>query len=826
MKNLKSSFDLSKSFKLVAIVRNIIVVLLFMTSKFGVSQSNIAINKLVTASKTHSSSNTSDLVDGKLSTGWNAGAYAPQWVSIDLDGQYDISRIELIPSLSPAGNTTQEIFVSTDLSSWKSVDIFSIYTTDKNPIERNFTKTLTNVRGVKILTKSSPSWVSWLEVEIYGKITNNEELEGKNNTQLNNKAIQPTNISKNKKVTASKSHSSSSTSDIVDGNLTTGWNAGAYAPQWVSIDLLGQYDISGIELIPSIAPAGNTTQEILVSSDLSSWKSVDVFSVYTTDKNPIERNFSTLLKNIRGVKILTTISPSWVSWLEIEVLGIPTGTDNDGMNNNQIDKTANRTEKEGVNLLIPFSKEYTVITKPDLSKFEAKLIKRQAKKGNVASLVTYGDMFYYGFEKIERNEFEAISNYKKAADLGNSFAQYKLASVYRQNNATISDAIKYLNLAAAQNYEPAIYDLAILYLNGNNGVSKNYSEAKQYLQKIPSNLKAKAELGKLYISSDITTFNLNADLQISKALFTEAGEQMIFNEWFDRINTFGKFRFALSKLPTLVRGINTEIDYKNEAEIKTLIDQLNILTVLLGAERVKSYTYDILDNLETINMILSKQYEDENYQTAKMSNSPSKLKAFNNRFPNSTYRKAVLDELTKLDEDKYIGAKNTNSTYSFQEYLNMFPFGLHSDEARNRIKQIEKEEKLAHDKQLEAERLAKIKAEEEKRIAEINREELRKNSIIRSSIGDRMCFVQGWTHTDHDPGFFGLFSSTTVTNYSMSIICFIERIESQNYQVRIADVSSSDPKKYSSPDINGVKVNKGDVIWIKPLQDPNWYRCD
>ncbi len=181
------------------------------------------------------------------------------------------------------------------------------------------------------------------------------------------------------------------------------------------------------------------------------------------------------------------------------------------INNNNISTsnyTTNYIDKKEVNLLIPFSKEYYKIDKPDLSKYEVSIIKKQSKKGDLASLVTYGDMFYYGYDKIERNEVEAILIYKKAADQGNALAQYKLATIYKQNTATVSDAIKYYNMAVEQNYEPAIYDLAILYLNGSGGISKDYSKAKELLQKIPSNMKAKTELGKLYLSSDITTFNL------------------------------------------------------------------------------------------------------------------------------------------------------------------------------------------------------------------------------------------------------------------------------------------------------------------------------
>jgi hypothetical protein len=489
--------------------------------------------------------------------------------------------------------------------------------------------------------------------------------------------------------------------------------------------------------------------------------------------------------------------------------------------NNAKTKEINNVTISQINLQIPFSKEFLKTEKPDLSKYQVSIIKKQAKKGDLASLVTYGDMFYYGYDKIERNEVEAILNYKKAADQGNAMAQYKLATIYRQNNATVSDAVKYYNLAVAQNYEPAIYDLAILYLNGNSGISKDYSKAKELLQKIPSNLKAKTELGKLYLSSDITTFNLKADLQMAKSLFQDANQIGIFNEWLNRLDNFGKLRYALSILPTLINGINTEIDFKNETQLKALIDQINQHAKLLGVEKVKKYTCDLIDNLEVVHSTINKQYEDEWYQSALISKSPAKMTAFVNRFPNSTYRKSMLDEITNFDNEKFNQSKNNNTKYSYQQYLELFPLGLNADEARNKIKQIEQEEKLALEKQQEEERQAKIKAQQDKANAEYEYEQNRKNRIKNASVGDRLCFSQGWTRTE---SFF--FIPYTAANYTMSIICFIERKEGENYQVRIADVSSSKSGEYSSPNINGVKVNKGDVIWVKPLNDSKWHKCD
>lgn len=163
---------------------------------------------------------------------------------------------------------------------------------------------------------------------------------------VNISAYSQTNIALGKYATASTTHPSANANSIIDGKISTAWNAGAYAPQWVLINLQGDYDISGIKLIPSLSPAGNTTQEILVTSDLSTWKSVDVFTIYTTEKSTIERKFSSPLKNIKGIKILTYNSPSWIAWYEIEVIGISSNMGNAvSVQNNNNDNSAKKVDK-------------------------------------------------------------------------------------------------------------------------------------------------------------------------------------------------------------------------------------------------------------------------------------------------------------------------------------------------------------------------------------------------------------------------------------------------------------------------------------------------
>lgn len=74
----------------------------------------------------------------------------------------------MLPQQSPSGNVAYEIFVSSDLANWTSIDKFTVSASDNVYIERNYVSEFSNVKGVKVLTISSPSWIGWREIEVYG----------------------------------------------------------------------------------------------------------------------------------------------------------------------------------------------------------------------------------------------------------------------------------------------------------------------------------------------------------------------------------------------------------------------------------------------------------------------------------------------------------------------------------------------------------------------------------------------------------------------------------------------------------------------------------
>jgi predicted amidohydrolase YtcJ len=135
----------------------------------------------------------------------------------------------------------------------------------------------------------------------------------------------PENLALNKKVTASALTLKELAGFAVDGAPETQWGAGDSAPQWIQIDLQGFATITGIRLTVAQSPAGETTHQIFAGASPTDLKLIHEFNGATSDRQVIAVTFEEPIPAIRYIKVLTTKSPSWVAWREIEVLGYESG---------------------------------------------------------------------------------------------------------------------------------------------------------------------------------------------------------------------------------------------------------------------------------------------------------------------------------------------------------------------------------------------------------------------------------------------------------------------------------------------------------------------
>ena len=123
----------------------------------------------VTASRTYSRSSPANVVDGNGATIWNSGAYATQWIQLDLGRTVSVGKIRMKVAQTPAiGDTAHAISVGQSPSALTTVATFFRRTQDGQWLEfAPSGKNLGNVRYVRITTSASPSWVAWNEIEVY-----------------------------------------------------------------------------------------------------------------------------------------------------------------------------------------------------------------------------------------------------------------------------------------------------------------------------------------------------------------------------------------------------------------------------------------------------------------------------------------------------------------------------------------------------------------------------------------------------------------------------------------------------------------------------------
>lgn len=135
----------------------------------------------------------------------------------------------------------------------------------------------------------------------------------------------PQNLARDKEVTASAQTEQEPPGNVVDGNAETIWNSGAGPEQWIQIDLGAYATITQIRLTVAQYPNGDTAHQVFVGPSFSDLRLIHQFNGATSDNQVLEFTPAVPLSNIRFVKIVTSESPSWVAWKEIELFGVEGG---------------------------------------------------------------------------------------------------------------------------------------------------------------------------------------------------------------------------------------------------------------------------------------------------------------------------------------------------------------------------------------------------------------------------------------------------------------------------------------------------------------------
>ena len=108
----------------------------------------------------------------------------------------------------------------------------------------------------------------------------------------------------------------------VDGDVETGWGAGAGPEQWIELDLGQEYELVCVRLLTDQFPEGRTTHRINGGAHDNPGAELGVIDSETEYGQWLELSGTW---NVEFLRITTVESPSWVAWLEIEAWGEPTG---------------------------------------------------------------------------------------------------------------------------------------------------------------------------------------------------------------------------------------------------------------------------------------------------------------------------------------------------------------------------------------------------------------------------------------------------------------------------------------------------------------------
>lgn len=148
----------------------------YFTDKAGLGYASnpgidLAYGRSVTSSRTDGKHIAAFAVDGDPQTFWTAGAFAPQWIEIDLGRPHDIKAVELITAQTPPGPTTHEVYGKGPGTGggWRLLHRFDGYTADDQVLERSWARPLADIEWLRVVTTKSPSWVGWREIQLIGK---------------------------------------------------------------------------------------------------------------------------------------------------------------------------------------------------------------------------------------------------------------------------------------------------------------------------------------------------------------------------------------------------------------------------------------------------------------------------------------------------------------------------------------------------------------------------------------------------------------------------------------------------------------------------------
>jgi len=131
----------------------------------------------------------------------------------------------------------------------------------------------------------------------------------------------PTDLALGASTVASHARQDQLARNAIDGAPETIWNSGNNAQQWIEINLGKPATVTSFRLTVAQDPAGNTAHQLWVRGASGSFRMIYEFDGETADNQVLEYIPDFPIANVQYIRVVTTQSPSWVAWREIEVFG-------------------------------------------------------------------------------------------------------------------------------------------------------------------------------------------------------------------------------------------------------------------------------------------------------------------------------------------------------------------------------------------------------------------------------------------------------------------------------------------------------------------------
>ncbi len=132
---------------------------------------NLAYQQPVTASAALPEEPVTYAVDENDATQWGSGSDAPQWLEIDLGQAQAITEVRLLVAQWPAGETTHRLLGGSAPGNLIELHRFQQVTEQGDWLVFIPESPIEDIQFIRIETIQSPSWVSWGEIQVFGKPT-------------------------------------------------------------------------------------------------------------------------------------------------------------------------------------------------------------------------------------------------------------------------------------------------------------------------------------------------------------------------------------------------------------------------------------------------------------------------------------------------------------------------------------------------------------------------------------------------------------------------------------------------------------------------------